>query len=296
MKAFKNLTTAIVAAILVNAVSSYAQTGTGTNGNGTRPGGSRAAGQNKPAARNYLPELKVITDNLSKKFDVKIVLDPSLFVANQPQDAAYTDPEKALDTIAVTIKGANWKRVYLPQNQANVLPAAGKLADTLRALDSVEQSGIVLENPATKKATTMVKDFNVTNNFGQELTAGQFTTTPIYVLYAKVGTDGRTMEDKYADLQRQSMDMMMSMTPDQLSASMAQGMAMFNNLDPATRSAVMGNMMRAGMQMFQNMSEADRASMMQSAMQAAQQNGGGGFGFPGAPGAAGGRGGRRPNP
>ncbi len=258
-------------------------------GQGGAPGPNSQRGgvgrQVRPPARNYLAELKTIIGEQAKKFEVRILVDPTIFVPAMPKFTAESDNiDKTMDALAAQFKGTSWRRIYLSQSQAGVIPAPEKLANAVRAMDEIQNAGLVLENPGTKKASTLIKDYTVTQNFPQELTANQFNNAPVYIFYAKTPmADAMTPEEKYLDLQRQQMEMMMNMTPDQMAQSMASGMQMFMNMDPSVRSQFMGNMMRSGMQMFQNMSAEDRNTLMQGAMQAFQ---GGGFGAP--------RGGGRP--
>lgn len=255
------------------------------------PAGGNRAGQaaRRPAPRNYLPELKRIAEAVGTEHDVKVVVDPYLFIATPPvaPDKSLT-VEKAMDALTRAGRELSWRRVYLSKQQAGVMPSAEKLAETVRALNLVEQTGIVLENPTTQKASTFLKDWNVTPTFKEDLASAQFSGTPIYVLYSVRPGGGKPPMQELADLQRRSMEMMMSMDPDQMAAAMDQGMQMFMNMDPDTRSRFMAMQMQAGMKMFQNMSPDQRNQLMQQAMQSLQQSGA----FPG--GAPPGAGGRRP--
>jgi hypothetical protein len=244
--------------------------------------------QRRPAPKNYNAELKLIAENVAQRLNIRIVVDPALFVAAAPKAPAEAQtPEQAMAALVATLKEASWRRVYLTQAQASAVPAAAKLAASVRALDQLEQSGIVLENPQTKKATTYVKNYNVSPTFNEDLTAGQFSPTPIYVIYStNPFASAMSPQDRMMDLQKQQMEMMMNMSPEEVGEAMSRGMQLWQN--PATRQQMMGTMMKAGMQMFQNMSPEQRNEMMQQSMQIFQQS----FGGQGGPGA--GPGGRRP--
>jgi hypothetical protein len=268
---------AVVATAFVSSEAANAQFNAGAGqGRGTN---------NRPTPKNYFVNLKTIGDDLGKKYQARVLVDPTIFVAAIPKaPASDLEIDKALDDLASRIKNTTWRRVYLNVSQASIIPSPLKLSDTVRALDQLEQTGLVLENPTTKKAITFTKNYNVTQNFANELKDGQFVTVPIYIFYSTVGgAEGKTMEEKFVDLQRQQMEMMLQMTPDQMAQSMAAGMQMFSQMDPSTRSQFMGNMMKASMQMFQQMSPEDRNAMMQSAMQAFSQSGFGGPGGGGKP-------------
>jgi hypothetical protein len=263
-----------------------------------RPAAGNRAGQavRRPAPRNYLPELKTIADAASKQYEAKIVVDPAIFIATQPTapDKNLTI-DKAMDSFAAAARGLAWRRVYLSQAQGMTLPPAEKLAESVRALDKVEQAGIVLENPLTRKATTYMKDWSVGPNFHDELSTGQFSSNPIYVLYSVRTAGIKPPMEEIADLQRRSMELMMSMDPDQMAQAMDNGVQMFMNMDPELRGRFLGMQMQAGMKMFQNMAPDQRNQLMQSVMQGIQQNGGLPFGGPGGqPGSIPSGGGRRP--
>jgi hypothetical protein len=235
---------------------------------GNPQGANRSPAFKKAAPKNYFSVLKEITETLSTKFKARIVADPAIFVATKPvAPNESTNIVIAMDSLVSQLKRASWRRLYLTQNQGSVLPAAEKLAASVRAMELVEQSGIVLENPATRKLTTFVKNFAAPANLEAELKAQEFNPDAVYVIYStELGADGaKSAEDRFFDLQKEQMDMMMQMDGDQLSQAMARGMDLYAQLDPATRSALMGQMMRAGMQMFMNMPADQRQALMQDA-------------------------------
>jgi hypothetical protein len=252
---------ALSALIVLNASPSFAQVG-------NRPGLNRGPAFKKPAPKNYFSSLKEITDALAAKFEVKVVADPAIFVSTKPTAPSNSSNVfVALDVLVSQLKKVSWKRIYLTQNQGDVLPPPEKLAASIRAMELVEQSGIVLENPATRKGSTLIKNFDIPSNFETELKAQEFNPKGVYVLYSIApGADGaKSMEDRFFDLQSEQMNLMMQMDGDQLSQAMARGMDLYAQLDPGTRSALMGQMMRSGMQMFMNMPADQRQQLMQDA-------------------------------
>jgi hypothetical protein len=236
--------------------------------------------QPRQQRKNYLAELKIITEALAKSANSKVVVDPALFVPAAPKaPASELSLDKALDQLAASIRGSAWKRVYLPEALGSTVPPADKLANSVRALDQLEQTRLVLENPVTKKATTFIKNYSISPNFTEELQASEFHTSPIYVFYSQnPGIESKSVEERFADLQRQQMEMMMNMSPEEMAGAMQYGMDQFMNMDPQLRTQMMGNMMRAGMQMFMNMPADQRNQMMQGMGQMFQGIGGG---FPG---------------
>lgn len=267
---------ALATSVLIAAVPAAAQLG---GGQGSSPGQLNRGGnrlQQRPRPKNYLTELKAIADAFAKKSNVRIVVDPALLVSGNPSTPADgLAVDKALDLWTGAIRNSAWRKVYLKASQATVLPPADKLAASVRTLDQLEHSGLVLENPTTKKVTTYVKNYDLSPTFADDLQAGQFAPAPVYVLYAtNPSVDSMPAEERFADLQRQQMAMMMQMTPDELTQAMSNSMQMFMNMDPQVRQQMMGTMMKAGMQMFMNMPADQRNQLLQ------------GFGgFPGAGGA-----------
>src|SRR5438874_13111001 len=81
-----------------------------------RPGGlTRRTGPT-----NFLPNLKEIADQLAKRYNTRIVVDPAIFVTIKPAvpDASLS-VEKAMDALATSAKQVAWRRVYPTQSQAN---------------------------------------------------------------------------------------------------------------------------------------------------------------------------------
>ena len=245
-----------------------------------RPGGLTR----RPGPTNFLPNLKEIAEQLAKRYNTRIVVDPAIFVTIKPTtpDASLT-VEKAMDALATSAKQVAWRRVYPTQSQAGVAPTPDKLAAAVRALDLVQQTGLVLENPNTKQATSYLKNWPVAANFKEDLAQNQFSQEPIYVLYSTNPlADSRPPSEQLADMQRRSMEMMMNMDPDQMAEAANQGVQMFLSMDPDMRSRFMAVQMQAGMKMMQSMTPDQRQQMMQMGAAMAQQFIGGGQG-PGKP-------------
>ncbi|MCC6730313.1 MAG: hypothetical protein IT208_13330 [Chthonomonadales bacterium] len=253
----------------------------------SQPPNRGAGGQRRVAPRNYLPQLQPIVQAIAEHFRARIIVDPAIIVPAAPREpAAAQSVEAALDSLVGGLKNVAWRRVYLTRAEAAAVPAADRLAAAVRSLGMIEQAGLIVVNPATQRATSFLKSFAVPANFDQVLDAQQFALAPVYVLYSTaadaVGAGGASIQDQLMSLQRQQMDLMMRLDPEQMTQAMSQGMQMYMNMDPQTRSQFFGNMMRAGMQMWMNMPADQRNQMMQEMMQNAQgMFGGGGPGVPG---------------
>jgi len=214
--------------------------------------------------RSYTPEFVAVTEQIAKRFDARIVVDPGLFVAAPPSDPVQAKSvDEAVTALTGGLKNAAWRKVYLTRSEAaSGLPAA-KLAAMVRALDALETGGLVLENPGTRRAVSFQKNLPILPGFAEELRSLNFEPVPVYVIYSTLGEGtGGSVQDRFLDLQRQQLELIMQMDPDTLSDAMAQSMQMFMSLDPQTRSQFVGNMMRAGMQMFMNLDPRIRNEMV----------------------------------
>ncbi|MGC8666744.1 MAG: hypothetical protein ACP5VE_01325 [Chthonomonadales bacterium] len=266
----RRISVAVAAGLIIaaahNAAAQYAPAP------GLRPG----MVQRPAPPRNYWKEFKNYADEAAAKYQAKIVVDPALFVSAKPGPASGDTIEAALNSLVAQVKNSAWRRVYL---KAGASPSPDRLAAAVRALEMIEESGLVLENPASRRATSFLKGFPVPASFTEDLAAQQFATSPVYVIFSTTPSADapKSLEERYMDLQRQQLEMMMQMTPDQLQAAMARGMQMWQSLDPATRTQMMGQMMRAGMQMFMNMPPEQRQQLMQDVFQSMQGA------FPGGP-------------
>ena len=238
--------------------------------------------QKRPIPQNQIAAFKLIADSLAKLYEVRIVVDPAIWVLAKPKapDQA-NNVGLALDQLVLQARKTAWKKVYLKSAQAStVVPE--KLGESLRAMDAVEQAGIVVETPAMRRASTIIKNYEVPANFSQELEAQQFDTDGVYVIYSTIPSalGGKSLADRVTEMQKESMELMMQMDDTQLQQAVQKGLDMFMNMDPTMRSKFMGMQMRAGMQAFMNMPPDQRNQLMQEMMQFGQ----GMFGQGGPPG------------
>ncbi len=227
--------------------------------------GQRQAQQRRPAKKNFAAEFAAIAVDLGKTLNARVVVDPLIFVINKPSAPKDETIEAALNTLTTGMKNVAWRRAYLNQAGGGGVSNPAKLAAAVRAMEMVEQSGLVTENVATRRASTLIKSYEVTDTFKEDLAASKFGPEPIYVIYSTASDSfaGMTAEEKFQDLQRQQMEMMLQMNPDEMAQAMTGSMNMMMNMDPAARSQMMGSMMKAGMQMFQNMPADQRNALMQ---------------------------------
>lgn len=267
------LTALAVMACTACGPAASAQVGAGARGTRTN--------QTRKPVRNFNAELKTLGDQIGTAFHVKVLVDPAIFVAAQPATPANSQTvEAAMTAVSTAVKNTAWRRVYLLKTDAAAIQAPAKIAAAMRALDLISHTGLVVEDTATRRATWLGKNINVGPELSQNLTEQQYSSEPLYVIYSTSADTGTgTPQERMLDLQRQQMDLMMRMDPDQMSSAMAAGMQMYMNLDPATRSQFMGNMIRSGIQMWGNMPADQRQQMMGEIMgQIGPMFGGGGQG------------------
>jgi len=257
-------TMAVGLTLLVSAAPGWAQVRGAPNRN------LAAQRRQVQAPRNFAKEFRDLAEQLGRKFDAKVLVETTIFVPTAPkapQDASNI--EAGLGGLVSQVKGLSWRRVYLPKMVASAGVSPDKLAAALRAMESVEQSGIVAVNPSTRRASSLVKEFPVGQQFTEDLEAQQYSTTPVYVVYAAPGAgdaSGLPAQERMLDLQRQQMQLMLQMSPEQMAEAVNQGMQMYLSLDPQVRQQMMGGMMRAGMQMFMNMPPEQRQQLIQEIM------------------------------
>ena len=240
---------------------------TGAQAQLNRPGqtgGRPGTGAQRIQPKNFNKELTAIGNDLGKAFETRVVIDPQLFVPTLPKAPAEAGTvDAALDVLARNIPGATWRKVYMNQIEGTSGVSPEKLANVVRSLDTIEQTGIVMENPSTSKATSFLKNFPKPPNFEEALTSQQFSPKPIYILYASRLAAGNSPVDELMAMQKRQMELMMQLSPQQMTEMMTKGIEMFTQMDPQTRSRMMGQMMQSGMQMFQSMSPEARNQLLQ---------------------------------
>lgn len=214
--------------------------------------GQAGAGAPSTAPRSFLPEVRQIASEIAKRFNARVVVDPSLVPQAQPRNPAEAETiEAALDLLCRQVRAAAWRRVYLNQVQFNTLPAAEKLAETVRMMTRIEQTGVVVENPATRRASAFLRDYAVSPTFKDELAAQQFSTVPVYVIYRT--TDQTAQEaaaESYADLQRKQFEMLSQMDPQTRAQALQQSIQAMMSADPQTRQQFLQFLQQARMMLF----------------------------------------------
>src|SRR5215213_7860791 len=90
---------ALALSLLLPSLSSPAQLGGGPQNRNGAPGQLNRT-NNRPQKKNFLAELKVITDAIAKRENLRIVVDPALFVPAAPKaPSVELTIDKALDQL-----------------------------------------------------------------------------------------------------------------------------------------------------------------------------------------------------
>ena len=199
----------------------------------------------------YTQEMHVQVDLLAKRYKVKILIDPALTATLKPDpsNSSYSLTQ-ALDRLTTLIKGATWRRVYLPTAQTDLLATPEKLFRFVRALDQMEQSALIVENPATSRAHYFLPHSALAPGFQESLKARNFGSNPIYVVY--------NAQLHFAEWVRQSAETMSQMSSPEIAAQMNQALQSLMSLDPQARGQFFSNMMAASMQMWKGMTPDQR--------------------------------------
>ncbi len=231
-------------------------------------------GANQPQNQSH-KQIQDEATKLASQFGVRVLVESDLALPAGRTLTPIGNPssiEAGLNALSQQIEGAAWKKIYLPDAVSSTPPNPDQLAQMVRALNSMEATGLVMADSTSSRATSFVKNFPVTEGFEQSLAAEQFSTKPIYLLYqTKPGLIGTGASDatikKFNQLQKEQLDMMMQMTPQQMQQAMQAGMQSFMQLDPQVRNQLMGNWMRMGFQMLRQMSPDQRRQLFQSVWQ-----------------------------
>lgn len=211
-------------------------------------GGPNGAAGERRMPRNYLQELKNITNALEKRDGVEIFVDPLMFLSIPPKAAeAGLHLDASLDTITKPLKGVEWRKVYLPASQTPL--SALKLSAKVRALEQQAPSDIILEELLVQRMTLFTKKPEAPEDLPALLAAHQFSLKPVYILYSATpgGDGGSPLEARYADLQRRQMEMLFNMSADQLGQAMDEGARLYQGGDADSQMRSMSLPIMAGM-------------------------------------------------
>jgi hypothetical protein len=206
----------------------------------------------QPMQGNRAGELKAITATRAARDDSTILIDPDLFLSLAPKSPSADLPiEDALRMLTAPLTEIAWRKVYLTDAQLKTLKrssAAEKLVAAVRTLDQLESGDLVLADGGTQRAITYLKSQPLSPSLDTELAQWKLSDRPVYVLYSTTpAARGGTLLERFAHLQRQQMELMLRMSPEQMAQSMEQVVQAFPPADTARRMRLMGLPMMAGM-------------------------------------------------
>lgn len=223
-----------------------------------------------PAVRSHHNEFVNIVKSIAGFFKAKVLVEPAIFAANPPKEPAGADNiDAALTALVKDQKDVAYRTVYLKKADPTKQVSVEKIAASLRALDLLDQSEMVVANSGKSKALSVKKEETIDPATIKDV-------DPVYVIYYSppdinaIGA-GKAMQDRYMDLQRQSLQMMLQMDQSQMSDMMMQGMKLWMNLDPSTRSQFMVSMIKGGMQMMNSFTQDQKAEFGRTMGQVIQQ-------------------------
>jgi|GEM_PF-3259835 hypothetical protein len=240
--------------------------------------------QNQPAKQDsqselaqYKQQLDELAKSLSKTFNIPILVDPGITPLQKvvctinPNDITAT-----MNSLQSNIPDTAWKRVYCSLNDKGQLPSAERIASVLRALDSMGDMKLVVDNGSDKGLASVSQSPKPSNDLNSMLSSEGLPKTPMIVLYYSpkdtISTmAGEPLLQKITNLQRQQFQYMLQMDPAQISQTVKQSMSMFMQLDPNTRMQMLSGFVRGGFEMMQSLTPSQRQEFFQNMAQIFRQ-------------------------
>ncbi|MFN3689542.1 MAG: hypothetical protein ACK4UU_01300, partial [Fimbriimonadales bacterium] len=174
---------------------------------------------------------------LAQKFQVQIVVDPTLTMRVAPPQAETL--EKALDEMVANSRDVVWRKVYT-NKVLGMEPTPEQIVSATRALLTIELGGVMVVNPRSATLNSFVANYPVPPNLEETLEQMQppFNAKPVYVILnprpQQAPLRGTPVE-QFNQLQQQLLDLLMRMSPEERSQALRAGMNMWLNADPALR-------------------------------------------------------------
>ncbi|MCC6443516.1 MAG: hypothetical protein IT210_08695 [Armatimonadetes bacterium] len=239
--------------------------------------------QQAPTGATYdvkdVPLQQVLTQ-IGKSLGVTVLAESSVKakVTGQVENLPL---EKALDGLCKPQRLV-WRQLFVPKAQPVY---ADRLSETVRALKELEVMGIFIADPATRKGTSLLRNFPLQEGYEAQMMGENSGFKPVYlVLHEKPpkaaarkdekgdGKDEKTSRvDRYNQLAQEQMNVLLQMSPEEQMEAMQAGMKMFMNMDPQMRQQMMQTGMRMGMEMMQQMDPETQRMMIEQGIQMMQQ-------------------------
>ncbi|MEI6512481.1 MAG: hypothetical protein WCO51_04300 [bacterium] len=189
-----------------------------------------------------LTDVTKILDGLGTKNKVRIVCDRSIKTKMKEPDSNLT-LEQSLDYVVSYVGNAAWRRVYV--KKAAQVPNADALCSQVRAIISIESSGIIVQDAQNNSSV-----FSKTND--PKLAKLDFEDAPIYVVTTikpnnmpiGTGANGELTSSDISNIISQTMQVFTKMSSQEQQSFMQQVATAwrntFNSLPPEQQSQYRG--------------------------------------------------------
>ena len=143
-----------------------------------------APAQNAPAANPGAKEINSALTDMAAQFNATLRVDPALRGVVKPVMEAKTF-EEALTATLKPLQNVRWRKVYLRDKMP--VPDAPKLVAMVRAMMTMEATGIMMQEESGTKITSYVKGADVPAGYQAQLSkmSPAFKPIPIYVVFSE---------------------------------------------------------------------------------------------------------------
>jgi hypothetical protein len=193
------------------------------------------------------------------------------------------DISGALTPLAKAVK-CEWRLLYLPK-QSPLLDNPDGLASTVRLIGRLQFPDVVISDSTTPTRLAhiceipSVKAVSGTVASNENFVKAYLVTNDVAATQREAKENAKLNDKaaKYAAMQKQMLDMMMEMTPEEREQAFAESTEMWLNMDPSMMGEMMKSMMKmnpeviakmnqAGMQYFMQMPAETRRAMIRMNM------------------------------
>jgi len=218
---------------------------------------------------------------LAQKFKVQIVVDPELTARVKPATADTL--ERALDELVAQAAPVVWRKVYT-NKLLGVEPKPEQILSAVRALMNIELGGVIMVNPRAATLSSFVANYPTPPDLESSLEQMQppFNAKPVYVVFnprapQQLQLRGTRLE-QFSQLQRQMLELLSRMTPEERSQAIQAGFQMWMNADPAIRNQMIFEGMRLSFEYWNTLSPEQQREMIEMGRRFFEQYfGGGGY-------------------
>lgn len=200
--------------------------------------------EEKAVPRNYLPELKNIAAGMARERSIKMLVEPTLFVAQRPGPVDKSlGTAESLDAALAANRDIAWRRVVVSAGKTPPLP--GELAAQVRLWESAKLDRFTLEagSPRVSASAQVVT--------GEALKAAAARLgddgETIYLIYGITDHRSKPASARLADLLQSQMEQMVRMSPEEITATMTDAIQTYQNANPTRREKMMALPLMAGM-------------------------------------------------